>query len=565
MTPYPATASGRRAAAPAQFQRHADADRPTGGAGRPSAATPQRQLYLALSQAAPAGGGADGGAAAAIAAGADWLERQLAAIEADASGLHLPAGAAMSRADGQSHTSATAPTHAPAALAGAALPADLDGIAAWHGERHAALDEQYKQYIAERRSGAPRRLFQGRAHALYYLTALAPARLTDGAWLFGTLAHWDTPAYRPLIDTYLAELGHGVPDQNHVVIFQQLIDAHGCGAWQQLAEHHFHGGLAQLALAHHAERFLPELLGYNLGCEHAALDTLVAAFEMNELGIDPYYFTLHVSADNGARGHASMALQALRQLVPAGAAAAPFLRRVGAGLRLHALAPSAATLLGGFELHRELLAMLAAKHLPARLADGSSNPAYHVVVGGHPLGEWLANAEQVPALLATLERDGWVVRGGDAGSSRLWTLLGTDIAGDALDAPAPGDGGDDAAAAPLAGLFSGYELALLADWIGEPAENNRVRPLMAAPQSPAPAPARVRESAARGVIRHRFPDDEHGWEAIANELTLLEARVVASASKAEAIALLAALMAPSNHHSSTGLMATRMFSQLLAA
>jgi hypothetical protein len=488
---------------------------------------PMRQLYLALSEPLPAEHPAIGSAA-------EWLAGQLHG-DADTSGSLLPAG----------------------------------DFAAWQKARQDDIDEQYKQYVAERRAGAPRRMFGGRAHALHYLTAMAPARLTDGAWLFGILARWDEPTLQPLIVTYLEELGNGVPDKNHVVIFQQLIDAHGCAKWRQLGEAHFHAGLTQLALAHHAERFLPELVGYNLGAEHASLDTLVAAYEMNELGIDPYYFTLHATIDNGITGHARLALQALEQLTPHDDPAG-FLRRVEAGYRLHQRALSSAELLAGFDLERELIAALAGKHIPARQPDGAVNPAWAVEIAGRPLGEWLADPAQVPALLAALESDGWVVRGGDPAASRLWELIGSAENEDKEEA-------DDAGAAPLAELFSAYELALLADWIAtdpraplpgaHPGTVQPIRRRGAAPAAAArqPAPRRIEDSAERGIIRHRFPDDEHGWEAIANELTLLEARVVASGSKAEAIAMLTSLMAPSNHHTSTGLMATRMFSKLFTA
>jgi hypothetical protein len=76
------------------------------------------------------------------------------------------------------------------------------------------------------------------------------------------------------------------------------------------------------------------------------------------------------------------------------------------------------------------------------------------------------------------------------------------------------------------------------------------------------APRRVRETAERGLIRHRFPDDEHAWEAIACELRLLEAKLAASDSKEEAVEMLTALMSPASHHTSAGLMATRIFSKL---
>ncbi|QNA88981.1 hypothetical protein G4G28_11710 [Massilia sp. Dwa41.01b] len=63
----------------------------------------------------------------------------------------------------------------------------------------------------------------------------------------------------------------------------------------------------------------------------------------------------------------------------------------------------------------------------------------------------------------------------------------------------------------------------------------------------------------RGLIRRRAARDTEND----NELGLLERRVAAAAGKPDAMALLAELMGPGGHHSATGLMATRMYTQLL--
>jgi phage terminase Nu1 subunit (DNA packaging protein) len=55
--------------------------------------------------------------------------------------------------------------------------------------------------------------------------------------------------------------------------------------------------------------FLPEVLGFNLHFEGVTLETLAAARELRELGIDPYYFVLHVSIDNADSGHTAIAMQ----------------------------------------------------------------------------------------------------------------------------------------------------------------------------------------------------------------------------------------------------------------
>jgi hypothetical protein len=465
-----------------------------------------RQMYLALSERELEPG--------AAAAAGRWLRAQL---DAD---------------------SAAAPT----------LPQGGEQFAAWSAAHATSVGEQYKQYLAGRKAGAPRRFFSNRSHALFFLKGVAPTKLVDGAWLYGLLRHWEHGAMRPLITTYLEELGNGVPEKNHVVIFQQLIDAHGCNQWQGLPEDHFVQGLIQLAFAHNAEQFLPELVGYNLGYEQLPLHLLITAYELNELGIDPYYFTLHVTVDNADTGHARKAWEALRKLMPQVGDTDEFLRRVDAGYRLNDLGASTATVIGSFNLHAELVGILRAKS-----AVGKNMHSDYCKVGGRSLNDWLSDPDQVPALLAALEQQGWFKRGEAPEDSRFWALLEGDHA-------------------QMFGVFNAYEQQVLRDWISSPPEpvagvmlprvaSHRAQ-LRAAGDIARGAPRRVRETAERGLIRHRFPDDEHAWEAIACELRLLEAKLAASDSKEEAIDMLTALMSPAGHHTSAGLMATRIFSKL---
>jgi hypothetical protein len=65
----------------------------------------------------------------------------------------------------------------------------------------------------------------------------------------------------------------------------------------------------------------------------------------------------------------------------------------------------------------------------------------------------------------------------------------------------------------------------------------------------------------RGLIRRHAAGGLQGD----SELRELEEKVAASAGKPEAMAMLARLMSPSLHHTAIGLMATRMYSQLLDA
>ena len=430
------------------------------------------------------------------------------------------------------------------------LPHGADAFAAWSATHHDVVGAQYKQYLGQRKAGAPRRFFSNKAHALYFLRGVAPTKLVDGAWLFGLLKHWERGAMHPLITTYLEELGNGVPEKNHVVLFQQLIDAHDCARWQSLPEEFFVQGLIQLALAYNADRFLPELIGYNLGYEQLPLHLLITGYELNELGIDPYYFTLHVTVDNADSGHARKAWEALHKLTPQVGDRAAFLRRVEAGYRLNDLGVGTEAVIDSFDLYGELVGILGAK-----TAVGKNMHSDYCKVGGRSLNDWMTDPGQVPALLAALEAQGWFTRGQAPEDSRFWALIQGDHA-------------------QMFGVFSAYEQQVLHDWIATPPQphtatalprvaSHRARQRTAGAIGTFGAQVRkVRDTFDRGIIRHRFPDGARGQESITCELRLLEAKLAAADSKEEAIAMLIALMSPASHHSAAGLMATRVFSRL---
>ncbi|WP_020652044.1 iron-containing redox enzyme family protein [Massilia niastensis] len=431
--------------------------------------------------------------------------------------------------------------------AASALPADLPptlvGMPAWIEERTDAVGAQYRDYLAARKAGAPRRYFHCRAHALYFLKGVAPTKLVDGAWLYGLLRQWDKPACHPLIKTYLEELGEGVPDKNHVTIYRKLLATHGCEGWEELDDSHFLQGAIQLALGHHAERFLPEVIGYNLGYEQLPLHLLITSYELNELGIDPYYFTLHVTVDNAASGHARKAVQALADLMPRVGDREAFYRRVLDGYRLNELGASTTSVIAGFDLQAELVDILAAKS-----KVGKNMHSDYCRVAGRSVNDWLLDPARIPDFLAALEQAGWIKRGEDVEHSRFWRLVHGERA-------------------EMFGVFNAYEQQVLRDWIttapdGETAAGPRVLTHRARRRTLDTLGQDAGRGAAfpeRGLIRR------HRSEETGNELRLLEQQVASASGKQEAMELLAGLMSPEVHHTAVGLMATRLYTRLFDA
>ena len=426
------------------------------------------------------------------------------------------------------------------------LPESVTQLSGWVQGRSEAVGLAYREYLSARKNGAARRYFTNKSHALAFLKGAAPTKLADGAWLYGTLPRWENPDFHPLIKTYLEELGDGVPDKNHVTLYRRLLAAHGCEHWEGLSDPHFVQGAIQFALAYNAQDFLPEVIGYNLGYEQLPLHLLITSYELNELGIDPYYFTLHVTVDNVGSGHAHKAVQALRNLMAQASDPAAFYRRVLDGYRLNELGASTTSIIGGFDLEAELIEIFSAKAVV-----GQNMHSDYCRVAGRSINDWLAEPAQIPAFMAAMEGAGWIKRGEPVENSRFWRLI-------------------QGERAEMFGVFSAYEQQVLRDWIMSTRDDStatrtgRVLSHRARQRTLDTLNQHVERSGypERGLIRRRSGGAGAAGDS---ELRQLEEKVAAAAGKPEAMAMLARLMSPAVHHTAIGLMATRMYSQLLDA
>ncbi|KGK85529.1 iron-containing redox enzyme family protein [Pseudomonas stutzeri] len=410
------------------------------------------------------------------------------------------------------------------------LPDDPAALDAWVMQRTEAVGHQYQAYLDQRRAGGARRYFSSKAHALHFLRGVAPTKLVDGAWLYGLLQRWDDGRFTALIQTYLEELGEGQPEKNHVVLYRKLLASQGCDDWQQLDDEHFVQGAIQLALAEHAERFLPEVIGFNLGYEQLPLHLLITAYELTELGIDPYYFTLHVTVDNADNGHAHKAVQGLRAAWPQMGDGAAFYQRVRNGYRLNDLGASTVSVIGDFDLSTEVQRIFEKK-----AAVGQFVHSDYCRFEGRTVNQWLA--EDVEQFLAVLETRGWIKRGHDPQESRFWQL----IVGEQ---------------APMFGVFSTYEQQMIHDWIADDWQADGKR----SPRS-ALLKGQARFNARRPAADSTAPQATAGNDFDA-ELQLLEQQLARQPDRAARMRLLLPLLAPQRHHSAVGLLATRLFNGL---
>lgn len=469
----------------------------------PAAATPLRRLYRELMRDQPD--------ASALQRSEQWLRQQLAATDALESDL----------------------------------PENMDDIGEWIAASTALVGQRYRHYLKARKAGGPRQYFSSKSHALYFLKSVAPTKLVDGAWLYGLTPYWNDARFTALIRIYLEELGDGVPERNHVLLFKRLLATHGCEHWENLSEDHYVQGVIQLALARHAGDFLPEVIGFNLGYEQLPLHLLICAYELNELGIDPTYFTLHVTVDNADTGHARKALEGLMEAMPRVGDRQAFMQRVARGYKLNMLGACTNSVIAEFDIDREIVAVFTGKS-----ATGKEAHSDYCRIGGRAVNDWLSEPSQIPAFLdALVERD-WIRRGDDPQNSRFWRLL-------------------QGERAEMFGVFSAYEQQVIHDWIAadwEGAQRRQIsfrarQRLMDTLGQPAPSDWH----GVRGVLRNPAQRSAPGAQNDFNsELRTLEETLAAQESREQAMDLLVQLMAPASHHTPAGLMATRIYSRMLA-
>ncbi|MDB5730561.1 MAG: hypothetical protein JWQ03_456 [Variovorax sp.] len=424
-----------------------------------------------------------------------------------------------------------------AADAPCGLPDDPDDLADWMARGVASAGLQYRAYLARRKAGGHREYFTSRSHALHFLRAVAPTKLVDGAWLYGLLPQWRNPRFADLVRTYVEELGGGLADKNHVLLYRRLLQSHGIDDWREQPDANYTQGALQLALATCADAFLPELIGFNLGYEQLPLHLLITAYELDELGIDPYYFSLHVTVDNAAGGHARCAVRAVHEALPGTGGADAFWRRVRNGFKLNDTGLCTTAAIAGFDLHAEFLRVLQRKTVEGRVAHSD-----YCRIEGRSVNEWLDSENGVVRFVDALERKGWLRRGKNPAESRFWRLL-------------------QGERAEMFGVFSPFELQVVYDWIrGDDCRDGAAFPAAADAAAPrAPRSFRQQYRLATLAGHTALATAESASEALDPDIAALERQLVSQGDARQQVDLLLRLMGPAHHWSMAGLHATRIF------
>lgn len=189
------------------------------------------------------------------------------------------------------------------------------------------ITREWEDYQARRRAGSPVEMFQDQEEAKWWLRQIAPVKYVDGAWL-GYINKITTPfslrrATKDAWQVMSEELGDGDPQKNHVYVYRELMKETGAGLPEADAIEFIQpeldlnekcvwkAAISQLLISLFPHEFLPEILGFNLHFEGLTMETMKAAKEIEEVGLNPYYFVLHISIDNADSGHTAIAMQAV--------------------------------------------------------------------------------------------------------------------------------------------------------------------------------------------------------------------------------------------------------------
>ena len=305
------------------------------------------------------------------------------------------------------------------------------------------VTQSWHKYPGRRKEGQPRELFQDFDDARQWLIRQAPLRLVDGAWL-GHVHKITTPfAYRKITKSawqvLSEELGDGDLGKCHAHVFAELLKKMETPVPDPDSEAFlrdmrmdqlpvWRSALAQLLISLFPNDFLPEILGFNLDFEMLTVETLLAAKELKEVGVDPSYFTLHITIDNADSGHTAMARRIVAEFseleasLHGEAAMQRAWRRVQAGYLLskniHKLPPACAS--RRKDIENSVIELFVAKSS----ACHGIHEHCSVRIGGRSLSTWLEpssmrnHAWQIDFLQSLANSRPWVYKG-DSNRSRL--------------------------------------------------------------------------------------------------------------------------------------------------
>lgn len=381
---------------------------------------------------------------------------------------------------------------------------------------------EFQDYLARRKQHKPREYFPTVSHAFQFLTQVAPVKFVDGAWLYSMLDQADLHAHQELILTYLEELGLGDPLANHVCMYQDLLRLHGLERFiSLLPPHYYEQAAVQLALAYVGVEDSAWVIGFNLGYEQLPLHLLITNYELQELGIDPQYFNVHITIDNLHNGHAKRSIDAFYQGLNTAKDQASYLKKVKQGYLLNNIGKSSTQIIKELDLDQFVLQVFQDK---ARVGQFIHNEKCQFA--GKTINQWLSDPDQIQDFLNILIEKKWIIHNEAVEKSRFWQMI-------------------DQPNGRMFGVFNSTEKQVIKDWIQGENLSTRLK-LMHTQQY-----SNVQTTAQSNILEDQF------------ELRQLKKSLQHSNELMHQLSLLKPYLSPDLHSTATGLWATQHYTQLL--
>lgn len=387
-------------------------------------------------------------------------------------------------------------------------------------EQHHQVCATFQTYVNRRKQQQPREYFPTVSQAFEFLAKVAPVKLVDGAWLYSTVPNCNQPELKALIYIYLEELGLGHPRANHVTMYQDLLSHYELNSYaEHLDDSYYEQAAVQLALAYAPAKYLPLVIGFNLGYEQLPLHLLITNYELAELGIDPHYFNVHITIDNAHNGHAQKSLQAFIQHFNHAENPETYLELIKKGYVLNDLGRSSSQIIKELDIGQMALKVFQNKALIGQYIHNQK-----CQFSGKTINDWLSDPAQISEFLQVMIEKGWIVKDAPVEQSRFWKMI-------------------DHPEGKMFGVFNATEKQIIKDWIQGAGLATRLSSRSAAPSQAKIEPAMSRMDQQR--------------------LNQLKSRFMRCEGAEQKIDLLIPYTTPHMHHTEIGLWATRQLSQLL--
>jgi hypothetical protein len=387
-------------------------------------------------------------------------------------------------------------------------------------EQHHQICATFQAYVNRRKQRQAREYFPTVSHAFEFLAKVAPVKLVDGAWLYSTVQNCNQPELKDLIYIYLEELGLGHPRANHVTMYQDLLSHYELNSYaEHLDDSYYEQAAVQLALAYAPAKYLPLVIGFNLGYEQLPLHLLITNYELAELGIDPHYFNVHITIDNAHNGHAQKSLQAFIQHFHHAEDPQAYLELIKKGYVLNDLGRSSSQIIKELDIGQMALKVFQNKALIGQYIHNQK-----CQFSGKTINDWLSDPAQIAEFLQVMIDKGWIVKDAPVEQSRFWKMI-------------------DHPEGKMFGVFNATEKQIIKDWIQGAGLATRLSSRSATPSQAKIEPAMSRMDQQR--------------------LNQLKSRFMRCEGAEQKIDLLIPYTTPHMHHTEIGLWATRQLSQLL--